>query len=394
MSGKPTFQYFIIMLKNLYNHFAAVTILLLLLACSKQTAQKPIEPDEYPVVKVIRRDISIPLEYVVNIQAKQNVEIRARVEGYLEKIYVDEGQQVRKGQLLFQINDEEYAAELLRAKANIASAHAETKSALVELERARTLVERNIVAKTEMNLAEANLEIAKAKVAQAEAEGAMASIKVANALIKSPFDGTIDRIPLKIGSLISEGRLLTTLSDNSTVYAYFNVSETEFLNFFNKRKSDTLFMNNVGLILADETMYPINGKIETMESEYETGTGALGIRAAFKNPNGLIKHGSTGKVLLKQVQGNALLVPQRSTIEVQDKNYVLSVDKNNMVILKGFVPARRYGEFYVVTEGLAETDLFIYEGIQNVREGSIIKPKRVMLETLIDMETGLQNQNK
>jgi membrane fusion protein, multidrug efflux system len=349
-------------------------------ACATQKDSIPsdsLQPQLFPVITVLQQNINVPLEYVASLQAYQNVEIRARVEGYLEKILVDEGQRVSKGQLLFQINSEEYRAELNRASANVTSAEAEAKAARVELERIRLLVDKNVVTSTDLDLANAKVEVAVSRISQAKAEEALASIKVANTSIRSPFDGVIDRIPFKIGSLIEEGTLFTTISDVTSIYAYFNISEFEYLNFFSDLQNEVSFRNNVELILADHSPYPVKGRLETMENQFEAGTGAIGIRASFKNPEGLIKHGSSGKIRLTESKGSVLLVPQKSTLEIQDKNYVYVVDQSNMVMMKSFTPIGRYGDFYIVGDGLSHSDRFIYEGIQNVREGMVITPDLV-----------------
>lgn len=363
-------------------------LVLLILSLSCRTADKSPdsdEPEEYPVASLIKRDIDIPLEYVASIQAFRNIEVRARVEGYLQEILVDEGKEVKKGQLLFKINDEEYQAELNRARANVISAEAEMKSALVELERVKLLVNKNVITRTELVLAEAKVEIARSKILQAKAEEVAASIRLANTSIRSPFNGVIDRIPYKIGSLISAGALLTTLSDIETVNAYFNVSEVEYLMKFSKAKNqNALFLSNVELILADGTLYPLKGTIETMESEFEEGTGAIAVRAKFQNPNRLLKHGSTGKVRLHEARKDALLLPQKSGLEIQHKNYVFLLNENQTVSLKSFVPIARIGDFYVVGSGLSEADKFIYEGIQNVREGMVIKPRFITAEQILE----------
>lgn len=338
---------------------------------------------EYPVIEVFTKDITSKLEYVADIHAVQNVEIRARVEGYLEAILVDEGKTVTKGQALFQINQEEYQAELNRAKANLKSAEAETKSAQVELERVKLLVDKNVIAKTELDLAEAKLEIAKAKIEQAKADEIAASVKLANTYIRSPFNGIIDRIPFKIGSLISEGSLLTSISDIESVNAYFKVSEVEYLKYFYNKGNDSLMNSKVQLILADGTVYPFNGKIETMETEFEIGTGALAVRAKFKNPDKVLKHGSTGKIVINEVLRNSVIIPQKSTIEIQDKNYVFLVDNNNMLIMKSFKPSQRYGDFYIVSEGLKAGDKIVYEGVQSLKEGKVIQPKIIDTKEII-----------
>ncbi|MCX7638618.1 MAG: efflux RND transporter periplasmic adaptor subunit [Cyclobacteriaceae bacterium] len=363
-----------------------LTIVIIASSCrSKQENETTLqEPEEFPVTSLIKRDIDIPREYVASIQAFQNIEVRARVEGYLEEILVDEGKEVKKGQLLFKINDEEYRAALNRARANVISAEAEMKSALVELERVKLLVNKNVITKTELDLAEAKVEIARSRIEQAKAEEVAASIRLANTSIRSPFNGVIDRIPYKIGSLISAGSLLTTLSDIENVYAYFNVSEVEYLMNFSKAKyQNALLLSNVELILADGTLYPLKGTIETMESEFEEGTGAIAVRARFQNPHRLLKHGSTGKIRLHEMRKDALLLPQKSGVEIQDKNYVFKLNDNQTVSLKSFIPIARVGDFYVVGSGLTESDKFVYEGTQNVREGMVIKPRFVTAEQIL-----------
>jgi membrane fusion protein (multidrug efflux system) len=369
---------------NVLHCIALITLVVLVSCNNKKEKELKLEPEEFPVVEVFKRDINIPLEYVASINANRYVEIRARVEGYLEEILVDEGKHVTQGQLLFRINDEEYKAVLSRAQANIISAEAETKSALVELERVRLLVSKNVVAKTELDLAEAKVEIARSRIELAKAEEKAASIQLANTNIRSPFDGFIDRIPFKVGSLINAGTLLTTISDIQAINAYFNVSEVEYLeNLKHGQLGDTLLLNKVELILANGELYPLTGRIETMETQFEVGTGAIGVRAKFRNPQHLLKHGSTGKVRINDIRNNALLIPQKSAVEIQDKNYVFLLDQNQTVVLKSFVPIGRIGEYYVVGKGLNENDKIVYEGIQNVREGMVIKPTLVSNEELL-----------
>ncbi|MCU0423554.1 MAG: efflux RND transporter periplasmic adaptor subunit [Bacteroidia bacterium] len=327
------------------------------------------------VIQPHQKDIVTPVDYVADIHALQNVEIRARIQGYLGAIYVDEGKVVQKGQLLFKINDEEYRAKYNSAKANLKSAEAELKSAMVELARVKLLVDKNVIAKTEIDLAEAKVETAKARIEQAKAEETDASVRLANTEIRSPFNGVIDRIPYKLGSLISEGTLLTTISDLHAVYAYFKVSEIEYLQILKEQLNavDTMDNNQVELLLADGSMYAFKGRIETMESEIETGTGSLAFRAKFANPNRILKHGSTGKIRITEHLKSAILIPQKSTLEIQDKNYVMLVDKNNMLVMKSFKPLQRFGDFYVVESGLNPQDRMVYEGVQNLKEGTVIQ---------------------
>jgi RND family efflux transporter MFP subunit len=249
----------------------------------------------------------------------------------------------------------------------------------------KLLVNKNVVAKTELDLAEAKVEISRSKIKIGRAEEKAAEIKLANTSIRSPFNGIMDLLPLKKGSLINEGTLLTTISNIEYMFAYFTVSEVEYLEFVRlNRKSDSVFINNVELYLADETKYPSKGKIETLGSEFQEGTGAISARAKFKNPLHTLKHGATGKVRLHEVQAKAILIPQKSVLEIQDKNYVFLLDpKTNIVTMKSFVPFRRFGDYYIVTKGLNEHDLIVFEGIQDVREGTVITPRKVSTEDLL-----------
>lgn len=357
--------------------FAAVLTLFYLQSCSsnQNTNNTGDNNNAFPVTEVHSSDITTQLEYVADIHSVQNVEIRARVEGYLERIFVDEGKRVSKGQPLFQINDEEYRAALNSAIADLKSAEAEKKTAEVELERVKLLVQKGVIAKTELDLAEAKLDIASARIEQARAHQTAAAVKQSHTLIRSPFNGIIDRIPFKLGSLISAGTLLTSISDVDAVNVYFNVSEIEYLDYFRGKNNDSLLNQQVELELADGSAFPSKGKIETMESEFEPGTGSLALRARFQNKNHLLKHGSTGKVRIKQLLKQARLVPQKSVLEIQDKYYVFLVDKNNVATMKSFTSAGRYTDYYIVHSGLNANDKIIYEGIQNVTEGSVIKPQ-------------------
>lgn len=331
---------------------------------------------EFPVTSVQLRDVEVDLFFVADVQAARNVEIRARVNGYLENIYVDEGNSVRQGQDLFKIDDEEYIARLNSARADIESAIASMKSAEVELARVRMLVEKNVIAKTELDLAQSKIDIAKANIDQAKANERSAMIRLEHTKVKSPFDGVINRIPSRLGSLISDGALLTTISDISSMNAYFKVSETDYLRYVksNAKALDTLTKIAVELVLADGSLYPSKGKIEAIESEFEEGTGVLAFRARFGNPDKLLKHGSTGRIKIRRKIRQAMLVPQKSVLEIQDKNYIFLVDQNNMVVMKSFVPLQRYEDFYIVKSGLSKDQRIVFEGVENVKDGSVIKP--------------------
>ncbi len=335
-----------------------------------------------PVLEITKTDTQLLVDYVSDIQAVKNVEIRARVNGFLEKIFVDEGQSVKKGQLLFQINDLEYTTDLARAKANVSNAQAEAKAAELEVSRTKLLVEKKVISSTEYELASARLRAANAKVEEALALQASAQNKLSLTNIKSPFDGIIDRIPLKIGSMIDPGALLTTISDIHDVFAYFHISESEYLRI-KKGMSDTRQNVPVQLILADGTKYLQEGRIETVDGEINENTGAIAFRARFPNPDKLLRHGASGKVRLISEIKDAMLIPQKSVFEIQDKNYVFVVGSDNIVKMRGFTYSKRVANFYIAEQGLMAGEKIVYEGVQNIRDGIKIKPKMITAANMI-----------
>ncbi|WKN46181.1 efflux RND transporter periplasmic adaptor subunit [Tunicatimonas pelagia] len=343
------------------------------------------EIQNLPVTQILMRDTTLHREYVADIQAIQNVELRARVPGFLERIYVDEGQEVKKGQLLFKINDEEYKAELAKAKANMQNTIAEAKAVELEVDRLRVLVDKNVISKTELDVAQARLEAVNARIAEARSAETNATMRVSYTSIRAPFDGIIDRIPLKTGSLIEHGTLLTTASDISNVFAYFYVSESEYLQYMKMRGNAEANSNEVHLILADGSPYPHMGKIETMEGEFKASTGSIAFRARFPNPEKILKHRATGRISLSSTIENAVIVPQKSVFEIQDKNYVFLVDSLNQVKMKNFVPKTRFSHYYIVESGLKPGDRIVFEGIQNLQEGMQIEPQHVGLDSIIAM---------
>lgn len=372
------------------HQFLYVIAGLLLAACSgKEQAADDAggqqgEAQFIPVTHVMVKDTVVDREYVGDINAFRKTEIRARIQGYLQQIYVDEGQEVKEGQLLFRINADEYNAQLNEEKATQASAEAEARTAQLELEQVRVLVEKNVISKTELELAKAKRAAFNAKVEEARSRVASAALKVQYTAVRSPFSGTIDRLPFKLGSLIDEGSLLTTISDTRSVYVYFNVSEREYLDYMQKKLNhESNYGNEASLILADGSVLPQKGRIETMDGEFGTTTGTIAFRALFPNPDKILKHGASGKVRLSTPMKNAVIVPQKSTFEIQDKTYVYLVNKDNEVKMQSITPKMRLSHFYIVENGVQPGDQVVYEGLQNVRDGMKISPTTVRLDSLM-----------
>lgn len=322
-------------------------------------------------------------EYVASIQASRNVEIRAKITGFIEDILVDEGMEVRKGQLLFTLNNAEYKTGVTRAEAALAQAEAEALAAELELGRTGQLVEKQIVSKTEWELAQARLRAAEAKVREARSALETARILLSYTYIRSPFNGIIDRIPFKIGSLVNEGNLLTTISDIREVYAYFAVSESQYLSYLRAQRDGRFsYYDKVSLLLADGSHFPYTGKIETMESEFDHKTGSISFRASFPNPDKILKHGASGKVLLSAPLQEAVIIPQKAVVEIQDRNFVYVLDKNNVVRMRAVEPHMRMDTSIVLRSGLHPGELIVYEGVQSLRDGSVIHPRMINADSL------------
>jgi membrane fusion protein (multidrug efflux system) len=248
-------------------------------------------------------------------------------------------------------------------EAELQKAEAEVRAAEIELENAQTLVTKHVISKNEQAMAQAKLD-------QARAEAAQAKLHLSFTEIRAPFDGVLDRIPKKLGSLIEEGELLTTLSDNHRVFAYFNVSEPEYLDYHanvaNRGSS------KVTLLLANNTRFPHQGDVETIEGEFDHETGNIAFRAVFPNPAGLLRNGETGKVLLTVPYHQALVIPQKATYEIQDKTYAFVIDSANKVHARLITVSGRLPDLFIVGSGLTATDRILLEGVQKVKDDDVI----------------------
>lgn len=371
-------------LMHTYSGILALFFSALLAGCSARSEKKQdASAPTLPVIQLTRQDATLDHDYASNLEAVQNVEVRARVAGYLDKILVDEGQPVHKGQLLFQLNPTEYQVEVDRAQSLLESAVAEEQSADVEMGRVKLLVDKNVISPSELKLARSKMATARSTINGAKAALNKARFHVSLTSIRAPFDGVINRIPFKRGSLIDEGALLTSISDLRQMYAYFNVSEKEYLSFIKKRRDpEKATVREVDLLLADDSTYPYKGKIETTETEFEDNSGTIAFRATFPNPKRTLRHGATGKVRLETDVDDAVLVPQKAVFEVQDKNFVYVVDAANIVKARSFVPSSRVKQLYIVQSGLKPGDRIVYEGIQSLRDGMKINPKALPAKSL------------
>ncbi len=315
------------------------------------------EESTFLVTSAMRIDTTIFKEYVSQIHSIQHIELRALERGYLQNIHVDEGQYVKKGQLMFEIMPLIYQAEMSKAQA-------EARYAEIEYQNTKSLADSNIVSKNELALAAAKLDKVKAELELAKAHLGFTQIH-------APFDGIMDRFQVRMGSLLEEGELLSTLSDNSQMWVYFNVPEAEYLDYAAKEKSENLL--SVKLQMANGKIFAYPGLIETIEADFNNETGNIAFRATFPNPEKILRDGETGNILMPVPLQGALLIPQKATFEILDKKFVFVVDQNGVVTSRQIVTGAEMPHMYEVIEGLNENDKILVEGLRKVKNNQTIK---------------------
>jgi membrane fusion protein (multidrug efflux system) len=365
---------------------AAGLLALSLAACGgkkKDAAQKgPPKIQTYPVLKLRPDTVTLYQDYPATIQGVQNVEIRPKVDGYVEAIYVDEGASVRKGQKLFKISAPQYEQEVRTARAGIKTAQADVDAAAMTVRKVSPLVARGIISKYELEGAQYTLESKQAALAQAQATLANALINIGYTVITSPVNGVVGTIPNKIGALVSSTSTdpLTTVSGTSDVYAYFSLSEKSLLSFVQRRPGATLQdklanLPNVRLVLANGAVYQYPGRVKTAIGQVDTETGSSTFRATFPNPSGLLRSGSSGAVRTLQPMRNVLLIPQSATYELQGKRFAYVVGRDTAVYAAPItVTATPDGQSFVVEQGLKAGQEVVVEGAASLKDGTKIKP--------------------
>ena len=338
--------------------FMSICVLMSQTSCQKEEKEKE-EKTEYLVTNPIQKDTVVTKDYVSQIQSIQHIELRALERGYLQKIFVDEGQFVKKGQILFQIMPKLYEAEMQIAKA-------EANFAEIEYKNTKRLADSDVVAPNE-------LAMAKAKLDKANAQLSLAKVHLQFTEIRAPFDGIIDRFQVKLGSLVDEGDLLSNLSNNSKMWVYYNVPEAEYLDFkTNQEKNNN---TKVNLLMANNKYFEYPGIVETIEADFNNETGNISFRATFPNPKGLLRHGETGNIHVTLPYKNATLIPQKATFEVLDKKYVYVIDKDNKVQSREIVIAAELPHLFIIKKGLNENDKILLEGLRLVKENEEINYK-------------------
>lgn len=325
-------------------------------SCQSEKHHKQEEETKFLVTSPLAKDTSILDEYVCQIHSIQHIEIRAQERGFLQHSFVDEGQFVKKGQLLFKIMPALYEAEMEIAKA-------EANYAKIEYLNTKKLADSNVVATNE-------LAMSKAKYDKAKAELKLANVHLQFTEIRAPFDGFVDRFHVRLGSLVDEGELITNLSDNSEMWVYFNVPEAEYLEYETVNTHDSIM--TVSLMMANNKLFSEIGRVETIEADFDNETGNIPFRATFPNPTGLLRHGETGNILISVPITGKLLIPQKATFEVLDKKYVYVLDSQNVLHSREITIASEMQHVYAISGGLQKEDRILLEGLRLVRENDSI----------------------
>lgn len=328
-------------------------------ACQRAGAAHEAEEHHKIVVTSPKaKDVIITQQYVCQIHSQRHIEVRALEEGYLEEIPVKEGQAVKQGDVMFKVIPALY-------KAKLDAEQAEAQFALVELTNTRRLYEQRVVSMQEVALFEAKLAKAQAKAKLAEAE-------LHFTIVRAPFDGIIDRLRQQQGSLVKKEEILTTLSDNSLMWVYFNVPEARYLEYMAGQGQDK-GGQKIELVLANGSKFQQRGKIGAIEAQFNNETGNIAFRADFPNPDRLLRHGQTGNVLIHRPLNNAILIPQRATFEILDKRYVYVVDKEDVVHQREIVVQHELDDIFVIESGLEVNDKIVLDGVRQVRDGEKVE---------------------
>jgi membrane fusion protein (multidrug efflux system) len=342
---------------------AIAAAILLFTSCAEKETEKEKETT-FNVTSPLQIDTTIYKEYVAQIHSANHIELRSQEKGYLQKIFVDEGQKVKKGQLMFKLMPAIYEAEVGKAKA-------ELNFTEIEYKNTKKLADENVVSANE-------LAMAKAKLDKAKAELQLTQTHLGFTEIRAPFDGIMDKFHTLLGSLVEEGEQLTSLSDNSKMWVYFNVAESEYLDYIQKVQSKN--KQKVLLQMANKAIFETVGYVETIEADFNNETGNIAFRATFQNPKGILRHGETGNIMMPIKLKNAILIPQKSSFDVLDKKYVYLVDANGVITSKEITIAQEIPHFYILASGLKSTDKILLEGLGKVKNNEKIKFNFVSLK--------------
>ena len=364
---------------NLYS-ILTLSLILIISSCGNKEEQaaaaQQAPPPSLPVSEIQHKTVTGYQEYPTNIEGIINSNVRAKVSGYIQKVLVDEGQKVRKGQALFKLETQSLSQDAGAAKARI-------NVAKVEVDKLIPLVEKNIISPVQ-------LETAKANLAQAQANYSSIAANIDYATVKSPVDGYVGTINFREGSLVSssDATPLTTVSDIKQVYAFFSLNEANYLNFLENTKGENLKEKianfpEVSLVLANGNTFAEKGKIETSSGQINQNTGTVSFRAIFNNPNQLLTNGNSGKIQVPTIYENAIVIPQEATYEQQGNVMVFKLGKNNTVTSSIIKIKATIDNLYVVESGVKEGDKIVVTGVGKLKNDMAIAPQEVAYDSIL-----------
>lgn len=365
--------------------FISAFSLAVLGSCKSSPQQAPAAPPPpvLPVSQVTAGTETTYVEYPASIQGAVDIDIRPQVSGYLQSVLVNEGAYVRAGQILFKINENPYREALNNAKASLHAAEAAILNAQLEIDKLTPLVQNRVVSDIQLKTAKTAYKIAQANAEQARANVAAAKINLGYTNVKAPVSGYIGRIPKKQGSLVSpeDQAALTQLSDIHEVHVYFALAENDFnsfnANYPGKTPADRIrHLPAVQLVLADHSVYPLKGRIDMIDGQFDKNTGAITLRASFLNAGSTLRSGNTGKIRLGLEHDHALLVPQSATVEMQDKVFVFTLGDSSKVKKQAISIIGRAGANYLVKDGVKPGDQIVLSGVDKLQEGMVIQPQQ------------------
>ncbi len=357
----------------------ASALMLFVSSCgSKKDSNEQVELQKYPATQVSEQNVELLSVYPATVKGQEDIEVRPRIDGFIDAIYVDEGAVVKKGQTLFRINSPQAEQSLTSAQASLKSAQAQVNTAKVNVSRIKPLAEKGIVGSVQLETAEDSYQSAMAGLAQAEAALKNAQATMGWTNVVSPVDGLVGAIPLRLGSLVNSSNVLTTVANTGNVYAYFSLNEKELSVFLDnlEGKSQSEKIKNapeVVLTLADGTVYEQKGKIETITGSVNITTGSASFRAEFPNKEGQLRSGTSGKISVPRHMENVIVIPQKATFAQQDKVLVYQVQGDSVAQKAISVIPTPDGKNYVVLNGLNTGDKIVTDGIATLNHGKKIK---------------------
>lgn len=364
------------------NRFVGGLIVMLVVTSCTNGSNNPqkVSKPEYTVMSVAKQDANLQSVYPATIKGQEDIEIRPRIDGFIDAIYVDEGAAVTAGQVLFKINSPSTEQALTSAKASVSRAKAEVNTAKVDVERIRPLAEKGIISEVQLLTYKNAYESALASLEQANASLKSAQAAMGWTKVTSPVSGVVGSIPFRKGSLVNSTNILTTIANTSNVYAYFSLNEKSLMAFLNNLDGATQSekiknIPSVSLLLADGSEYSEKGRVETITGSVDVTTGSANFRAKFPNKAGILRSGSSGKVVIPRIMTGVYVIPQKATFNQQDKVVVYRVQGDSAVQKIIQVVPMPDGQNYAVISGLADGDRIVTDGVATLSNGKKIAVK-------------------